>query len=83
MRLPPTQSLLTLLQLYGDAAVLQNARQRCPTIGSLRMALEQLQWLSGHLDGVSVSFDLADMRGYAYYSGAMFSRCTCPARLMP
>jgi hypothetical protein len=27
----------------------------------------------GHLDGASVSFDLADLRGYAYYSGAMFS----------
>ena len=68
-----TQSLLTLLQLYGDAAVLQEARTALPDIGSLRMALEQLQWLSSHLDGVSVSFDLADMRGYAYYSGAMFS----------
>ncbi len=68
-----TQSLLTLLQLYGDAAVLQEARAALPDVGSLRVALEQLQWLSGHLDGVSVSFDLADMRGYAYYSGAMFS----------
>lgn len=68
-----TQSLLTLLELYGDAAVLQQARKALPDVGSLRTALDQLQWLSSHLEGVSVSFDLADMRGYAYYSGAMFS----------
>jgi ATP phosphoribosyltransferase regulatory subunit len=35
--------------------------------------LAQLKWLSSHVEGADVSFDLADMRGYAYYSGAMFS----------
>lgn len=68
-----TQTLLTLLQLYGDGAVLQEARKALPAVGAIGVALDQLQWLASHLDGVGVSFDLADMRGYAYYSGAMFS----------
>ena len=32
-----------------------------------------LKWLAGHLQGAKVSFDLADLRGYAYYSGARFA----------
>ena len=28
---------------------------------------------AGHLDGVKVTFDLADLRGYAYYTGMRFS----------
>lgn len=67
------QALVTLLQLYGDATVLAQARSSLPKLNAITSALDQLEWLSGHLDGVKVSFDLADMRGYAYYSGAMFS----------
>jgi ATP phosphoribosyltransferase regulatory subunit len=35
-----------------------------------------LRWLAAqlaHVPGVRVSFDLADLRGYAYYSGARFA----------
>jgi ATP phosphoribosyltransferase regulatory subunit len=32
-----------------------------------------LQWLAGHVEGAKVSFDLADLRGYAYYSGVRFA----------
>ena len=35
-------------------------------------ALKELQWLASHLD-VPVTVDLADLRGYAYYSGARFA----------
>ena len=71
---PATASALQeLLQLYGDSAVLGEARRVLPDLPVIRTALDQLQWLSGHADGARVSFDLADMRGYAYYSGAMFS----------
>jgi ATP phosphoribosyltransferase regulatory subunit len=39
----------------------------------VREALANLKWLSSHLGAARVSFDLADLRGYAYYSGARFS----------
>jgi len=32
-----------------------------------------LKWLASHLEGAKVTFDLADLRGYAYYTGARFS----------
>jgi ATP phosphoribosyltransferase regulatory subunit len=68
-----TSALLDLLQLYGDASVLQEGQRVLPAHPDIGAALAQLQWLAGHLEGADVSFDLADMRGYAYYSGAMFS----------
>jgi ATP phosphoribosyltransferase regulatory subunit len=67
------QALNALLQLYGDGTVLQEAQRVLPPSPDIEMALAHLKWLASHLDGASVSFDLADLRGYAYYSGAMFS----------
>jgi ATP phosphoribosyltransferase regulatory subunit len=67
------QGLLSLVDLYGDAAVLQQAKKVLPDLPGIREALAHLEWLAGHLDGVRVSFDLADLRGYAYYTGARFS----------
>jgi ATP phosphoribosyltransferase regulatory subunit len=64
---------LSLVDLYGDAAVLQQAKKVLPDLPGIREALAHLEWLAGHLDGVRVSFDLADLRGYAYYTGARFS----------
>ncbi|OYQ41294.1 ATP phosphoribosyltransferase regulatory subunit [Rhodoferax sp. TH121] len=67
------QGLLALVDLYGDIAVLAQARSALPDLPGIREALANLEWLAGHLDGVRVSFDLADLRGYAYYTGARFS----------
>jgi ATP phosphoribosyltransferase regulatory subunit len=67
------QALLGLLQLYGDASVLNEARRVLPALPEIELALSHLQWLASHTDGASVSFDLADLRGYSYYSGSMFS----------
>jgi ATP phosphoribosyltransferase regulatory subunit len=67
------QALVELVHLYGDHTVLDEARQILPKSIEIDLALIQLKWLAGHVDGASVSFDLADLRGYAYYSGAMFS----------
>jgi ATP phosphoribosyltransferase regulatory subunit len=67
------ESLTTLLQLYGDEKVLLEAEKVLkPSAGALR-ALQNLKWLAARLDGVSVSFDLADLRGYAYYTGTRFA----------
>ncbi len=67
------QGLLALVDLYGDVTVLAQARSALPDLPGIREALANLEWLAGHLDGVRVSFDLADLRGYAYYTGARFS----------
>lgn len=70
---PAIQALLGILQLYGDAAVLKEARRVLPAMPEIEVALNHLEWLASHIDGASVSFDLADLRGYSYYSGTMFS----------
>jgi ATP phosphoribosyltransferase regulatory subunit len=67
------EGLLALLSLYGDAAVLDEAAKVLPHSAALADALTQLKWLAGHINGSRVSFDLADLRGYAYYSGARFA----------
>jgi ATP phosphoribosyltransferase regulatory subunit len=67
------QALNELLQLYGDGSVLDEAQRLLPKSVEIEAALVHLKWLASHLDGAAVSFDLADLRGYAYYSGAMFS----------
>ena len=67
------QALLALLQLYGDETVLKEAQRVLPPSPAINTALAHLKWLASHVEGASLSFDLADMRGYAYYSGAMFS----------
>ncbi|GAC1603957.1 MAG: ATP phosphoribosyltransferase regulatory subunit [Ramlibacter sp.] len=67
------QGLLALPSLYGDGAVLDEAARALPATPTLGHALEQLKWLGGRVEGASVSYDLADLRGYAYYSGARFA----------
>jgi len=66
-------ALQSLVTLYGGVDMLAQARNSLPALPGIREALDHLQWLSGHLDGVKVSFDLADLRGYAYYTGMRFS----------
>ncbi|MES3003249.1 MAG: ATP phosphoribosyltransferase regulatory subunit, partial [Pseudomonadota bacterium] len=67
------EGLLALVGLYGDENVLAEAERVLPPTAALRDALANLKWLASHLQGARVSFDLADLRGYAYYSGARFS----------
>ena len=67
------QGLMALVNLYGDAQVLDEARRVLPQLPGIDAALANLQWLAGHLGATKATFDLADLRGYAYYSGARFS----------
>ncbi len=76
------QGLLALPELYGDEAVLDEAARRLPDSPELREALKALRWLAAQVagtEGVRVSFDLADLRGYAYYSGVRFALYTAGA----
>ncbi len=67
------EGLRALVSLYGDEKVLLEAKKALPPAPAVHEALANLQWLAGHLQGAKISFDLADLRGYAYYSGARFA----------
>lgn len=67
------EGLLALVQLYGDHKVLFEAEKALKSSPIISSSLSNLKWLAGHLDGTPVTFDLADLRGYAYYSGARFA----------
>ena len=69
----PRQGLLALVQLYGDAKVLDEAKKVLLPTAVLNKSLSNLKYLASHLGTAKVTFDLADLRGYAYYSGARFS----------
>jgi len=67
----------SLLRLYGGPEVLAIAERELPDQPLIRAALADLQWLASHIQHahpeVQVGFDLADIGGYAYYSGARFA----------
>ena len=65
--------LLALLELYGDATVLDEAAKVLGDVPQMAAVLAQLKQLASQVQGARVSFDLADLRGYAYYSGARFA----------
>jgi ATP phosphoribosyltransferase regulatory subunit len=71
------EGLRALLRLYGGAEVLERARRELPLRPLIARALDDLQWLAGHLTraypALRVGFDLGDMGGYAYYSGPRFA----------
>ena len=68
------KQLAALPELYGDAGVLQEAARVLPDTAPIRAALADLRWLAQHRVGdARLSFDLADLRGYSYYSGARFT----------
>lgn len=71
------QGLKTLLTLYGGIEVLSLAREQLPVHPLILAALDDLQWLSERLlqthPETRLGFDLADLTGYAYYSGVRFA----------
>ena len=69
---PSRDGLRALVQLYGDVAVLDEAEKALGGTPGVREALANLKRLAAGLEGTQLSFDLADLRGYAYYSGMRF-----------
>lgn len=67
------EALLALPTLYGGAEVLVHARGILPADTEIEAALNDLQWLADELEGLPISFDLADLRGYHYHSGVVFA----------
>ncbi|MEX3556448.1 MAG: ATP phosphoribosyltransferase regulatory subunit [Burkholderia gladioli] len=71
---PDTRAALRALpHLYGDASVTDDARRQLPALPEITRALDDLAQLAAQVQGAEVAIDLADLRGYAYHSGAMFS----------
>ncbi len=69
--------LQSLLSLFGGVEVLARAREQLPAHPLISAALDDLQWLALHLQhshpDIRIGFDLADLTGYAYYSGVRFA----------
>jgi ATP phosphoribosyltransferase regulatory subunit len=69
--------LKTLLQLYGDEQVLSDAEGALKRVPGALQAIEGMRWLATQVrqlgGDVKLGFDLADLRGYAYYSGTRFA----------
>lgn len=66
-------ALLALPSLYGDSSVIAQARKALPENHAIRCALDELQSLADLAAPSSVTIDLADLSGYEYETGAMFS----------
>jgi len=71
------RALHDLLTLYGGADVIEEARRLLPGEATIVAALDDLGRLASHARAahpdVAVGFDLADVGGYAYYTGARFA----------
>ena len=67
------EGLLALLQLYGDIGVLDEAKIALRSIAGVHSVLSDLKVLASSVRDARVTFDLADLRGYAYYSGVRFA----------
>ncbi len=69
------EALRTLPSLYGGIEVLQEAQHCLPQFAEIKLALQELKRAAQGLADldVAVSFDLAELRGYHYHSGMVFS----------
>lgn len=74
-RLPAASraGLQTLLRLYGGIDVLDEAERLLGDFPGIKPVLAGLRTIASRLSSAQVTVDLADLRGYAYYSGARFA----------
>ncbi|MBS0446381.1 MAG: ATP phosphoribosyltransferase regulatory subunit [Proteobacteria bacterium] len=71
------RGLAALVSLYGSDEIIAEARRVLPARPGVQAALDELERLARHArqahPEVRVGFDLADVGGNAYYSGARFA----------
>ncbi len=69
------EALLNLTELNGDKSILARAAELLPATPAIRQALDSLAQAADGLHdlGVTVSFDLSELRGYHYHSGIVFA----------
>lgn len=69
--------LMALLELHGNADVLAAGREHFAAIPAALEAIDLLERLAGQLQarvpGLNLYFDLAELRGYHYHTGLVFS----------
>jgi ATP phosphoribosyltransferase regulatory subunit len=72
---PYREALLMLPRLYGEESVLRDATRHLPRLPEIGAALRVLRHLSRVARGLasSIQFDLGELRGYRYHSGAVFA----------
>lgn len=71
-------ALLSMNDLHGDAAVLAEARKSLGKLGKeIRVCIDNLERIAEHTQrwfrDAPLYFDLAELRGYHYHTGMMFS----------
>ena len=66
-------AILALLQIYGDEKVLSEAEKILKKFPELIKLISNLRWFVKRIKNAKVSFDLADIQGYMYYSGIRFA----------
>ncbi len=66
-------ALVALVGMYGDASVLDQAEKAFASWPVVTQALAELRQIAADMHDVAITFDLADLRGYAYYSGVRFA----------
>lgn len=66
-------ALMALVGLYGDVSVLAQAEKVFAAWPVVLQALSELRQIAADLHDVPLTFDLADLRGYDYYSGVRFA----------
>lgn len=69
------EALLQLPELYGDKKILAEARHRLPDYPEISAALDELETIDEKLCTAvnTIIFDLADLRGYHYHTGIVFT----------
>lgn len=67
------EGLQALLQLYGDSSVLDEAGKALHRTPGAQSILRHLKWFAAQFPDERITIDLADLRGYSYYSGTCFS----------
>ncbi len=70
---PYRSALLRLPELYGNGDMLDRVAAELPHLPEIVSALEMMRVLQESLPELPLSFDLADMRGYNYHNGIVFS----------
>ncbi|MES2012307.1 MAG: ATP phosphoribosyltransferase regulatory subunit [Pseudomonadota bacterium] len=69
------EALMHLTTLNGDKTILEKAAKLLPATPAIQQALESLSQAGMALEsmGVTVSYDLSELRGYHYHSGMVFA----------
>ena len=66
-------ALVELVQMYGDVSVLSQAEKTFAAWPSILQSVRELRHIAQTFKQIPSTFDLADLRGYGYYSGVRFA----------